>query len=448
MAMINCPECGKEISDTVKNCIHCGYPIKKPKKELPIKKIGIVTVISLIAIIGIVILVLSNTLNDAEKADVEQVEKAITSIGDVQINSDSRIVAAERLFDELSNKCQRHVENRKELIEARESYDNLRAEETMELINKIGSVTLDNQDTVDKAKKSYDALSDEQRELVDNSDKLLSDIEQLTNLRIEDVNSKISAIGTVTLDSEKKITEAREAYDKLSDTDKSKVTGYEKLTVAEEDYEKLVVNNCIELIDSIGQVSLSSKKSIDNAQKVYDSLSKEAKDKVTNYSTLTSASSKYKQLEKEEEERKKTLNPGDSFQTSKWQVTYKKTNISAKILPNSTSGYYMYYYADDDQTFVDVVFQIKNVNTDILGIEDLVGSCEVEYDGTALTKNYELFVSSGSDIDKVYSWDGLDAFDSTTLHVAITMPRELQTNDKSVTVKLTIAGQDKIIKVR
>lgn len=250
------------------------------------------------------------------------------------------------------------------------------------------------------------------------------------------------------MDSEKKITEAREAYDKLSDTDKSKVTGYEKLTVAEEDYEKLVVNNCIELIDSIGQVSLNSKKSIDNAQKVYDSLSKEAKDKVTNYSTLTSASSKYKQLEKEEEERKKTLNPGDSFQTSKWEVTYKKTNISAKILPNSTSGYYMYYYADDDQTFVDVVFQIKNVNTDILGIEDLVGSCEVEYDGTTLTKNYELFVSSGSDIDKVYSWDGLDALDSTTLHVAITMPRELQTNDKSVTVKLTIAGQDKIIKVR
>lgn len=448
MAMINCPECGKEISDTVKNCIHCGYPIKKTKKELPIKKIGIVTVISLVAVIGIVILFLSNRLNDEEKADVEQVVNAIENIGEVQVNSNSKIVEAEKLYNALSNKCQRHVENREELTDARETYNNLRAEETMELINQIGTVTLDNQDIVDKAKQSYDALSDEQRELVDNSDKLFSDIEQLTNLRIEDVNSRILAIGTVTLDSEKKITEARKAYDMLSDTDKSKVTDYEKLTVAEEDYEELAVNNCIELIDNIGQVTLNSKKSIDNAQKVYDSLSQQAKDKVTNYSTLASASSKYIQLEKEEEDRKKTLNAGDSFQTSKWQVTYKKTNISAKILPNSTSGYYMYYYAADDETFVDVVFQIKNVNTDILGIEDLVGSCEVEYNGTTLTKNYGLYVSSGSDIDKVYSWDGLDALDSTTLHIAIAMPRELQTNGKSVTVKLTIAGQEKIINVR
>ena len=28
MAMINCPECGKEISDQAESCIHCGCPIK------------------------------------------------------------------------------------------------------------------------------------------------------------------------------------------------------------------------------------------------------------------------------------------------------------------------------------------------------------------------------------------------------------------------------------
>ena len=92
--------------------------------------------------------------------------------------------------------------------------------------------------------------------------------------------------------------------------------------------------------------------------------------------------------------------------------------------------------------------QIKNVNTDILKIEDMIGNCEVEYDGNIIKKNYGLYTSSGSHIDKVYMWDGLDALDSTTLHVAINMPRELQTNDKSVIVKLTIAGEEKIIKVR
>lgn len=31
MALINCPECGKEISDKSNYCIHCGFPIKSIK---------------------------------------------------------------------------------------------------------------------------------------------------------------------------------------------------------------------------------------------------------------------------------------------------------------------------------------------------------------------------------------------------------------------------------
>ena len=33
MALINCPECGKEISDKAKDCIHCGYPLDSVKSE-------------------------------------------------------------------------------------------------------------------------------------------------------------------------------------------------------------------------------------------------------------------------------------------------------------------------------------------------------------------------------------------------------------------------------
>lgn len=31
MALINCPECGKEISDQSDKCIHCGFPLKSRK---------------------------------------------------------------------------------------------------------------------------------------------------------------------------------------------------------------------------------------------------------------------------------------------------------------------------------------------------------------------------------------------------------------------------------
>ena len=33
MAIINCPECGKEISDKSETCIHCGYPLKESMSE-------------------------------------------------------------------------------------------------------------------------------------------------------------------------------------------------------------------------------------------------------------------------------------------------------------------------------------------------------------------------------------------------------------------------------
>ena len=38
MAIINCPECGKEISDKAETCIYCGYPLKEPMKEEALKK--------------------------------------------------------------------------------------------------------------------------------------------------------------------------------------------------------------------------------------------------------------------------------------------------------------------------------------------------------------------------------------------------------------------------
>ena len=33
MALIKCPECGQEISDTCEACIHCGFRLAKPKRK-------------------------------------------------------------------------------------------------------------------------------------------------------------------------------------------------------------------------------------------------------------------------------------------------------------------------------------------------------------------------------------------------------------------------------
>lgn len=34
MSLIKCPECGKEISDKSKQCVHCGYPLEEHKNMI------------------------------------------------------------------------------------------------------------------------------------------------------------------------------------------------------------------------------------------------------------------------------------------------------------------------------------------------------------------------------------------------------------------------------
>lgn len=52
MALINCPECNKEISDTSKSCPNCGYRFKKKMNDKTFKALfAIIFVIVVVAII-------------------------------------------------------------------------------------------------------------------------------------------------------------------------------------------------------------------------------------------------------------------------------------------------------------------------------------------------------------------------------------------------------------
>ena len=41
MALIVCPECGKEVSDQAENCIHCGFPLKNSSESTASKSVDI-----------------------------------------------------------------------------------------------------------------------------------------------------------------------------------------------------------------------------------------------------------------------------------------------------------------------------------------------------------------------------------------------------------------------
>lgn len=62
MALMNCPECGKEISDQVNNCPHCGFPVNNKKDEGSNKKKKVIPVV-IAAIVLLLILAAFSSIN-------------------------------------------------------------------------------------------------------------------------------------------------------------------------------------------------------------------------------------------------------------------------------------------------------------------------------------------------------------------------------------------------
>ena len=121
----------------------------------------------------------------------------------------------------------------------------------------------------------------------------------------------INGIGEVSLGSEGAITNARNAYNGLSEEAKSYVSNYSTLEAAEAAYAGLVsqeaenqanneaqgqANGVIDLIGQIGKVTTGSGDAIKRARDAYNALSDRAKAMVSNYDTLTAAEEEFKSL--------------------------------------------------------------------------------------------------------------------------------------------------------
>ena len=177
------------------------------------------------------------------------------------------------------------------------------ADAVEKLIDAIGTVTLDSEEAIKAARGAYDALTEEQKELVGNYQTLLDAEAKLADLQAADAVEKlIDAIGTVTLDSEEAIKAARGAYDALTDAQKELVGNYQTLLDAEAKLADLQAADAVEkLIDAIGTVTLDSEEAIKAARGAYDALTDAQKELVGNYQTLLDAEAKLAQLKKDAE---------------------------------------------------------------------------------------------------------------------------------------------------
>ena len=110
----------------------------------------------------------------------QKVEKLIGKIGDVTKKSESAITKAREAYDALTSTGQGYVDNYDTLTAAEKAYAKLveneeaqdAADEVIDLIKDIGTVTSDSGSAITAARSAYDALSKKAKKLVTNYSKL------------------------------------------------------------------------------------------------------------------------------------------------------------------------------------------------------------------------------------------------------------------------------------
>lgn len=230
-----------------------------------------------------------------------RVRRLIDAIGEVTADSADKIAAANEAYGKLTEAEKEKVTNYPVLEAAIKAYEELLGDiAAAELaINSIGEVTADSEAAIKIARGMYDALSESEKSKVSNYSKLTEAEAAYAGITaaIDAVEKKISAIGTVDRNSGEKIAAARKAYDALPTSSKEHVENHHVLEAAEARFSQFEkAYKVISLIGAIGTVTAQSGTKITAARNAYNALSEEEKKLVTNYAVLQTAETKYAAL--------------------------------------------------------------------------------------------------------------------------------------------------------
>ncbi|MCQ2419874.1 MAG: hypothetical protein MJ118_01930, partial [Clostridia bacterium] len=220
---------------------------------------------------------------------------------------------------------------------ARETYDGLVNDKLISdveaSISKIGTVTLDSGNDIDAAQEAYNSLDAALQERVSNYSDIETARNNLFDLRVNDVESAIKAIGTVSLESEQKILDAEAKYDEYAPDVQSAVSNINVLEKSKSELSLLKIEQAQMLTTSIGIVTLESNATIDEAKKAYTTLTKDEKEQVDNYSLLSAAEATYKAL-KDEADKQAAIDEARSI------IRVTKVAVSN---PDSAGGVELYF---------------------------------------------------------------------------------------------------------
>ena len=335
---------------------------------------------------------------------VEYAQKTIDALDDITLNSEKAIEEAKKAYNLLTDEQKEQIKNADAIKTAEEKLSKLQVENAESKISAIGDVTLDSKDAIKDARDTYDALTDDQKKQVTNYDVLETAEAKLSDLQVENVKTKIDGIGEVTLSSSSTIKAARTAYDALTDDQKKQVTNYDVLEAAEKKLSDLQVENVKNKIDGIGEVTLSSSSTIKAARSAYNALTADQKKQVTNYDVLQKAESELSDLQKADAVVTKIKNIGKVTLKSESKIKQARTAYNKLTDKQKTlvTNYDVLEKAEKDLADLKAADQVSknitNIGTVTLESEDVIKEARTAYD--ALTDAQKELVSNKDVLEK------------------------------------------------
>lgn len=478
MALIKCPECGKNVSDKATVCIHCGYSLnnhspKESKVKCPECGEEIPNNEKICPFCGYPI---ENEEEPLLKSKMKECPECHTSIP----------LDAKECPNCAYPFSRKHINFSSILKNKKIMYPIIGVFSVM-LVIVILVLTVGNRD-INKAIKSYKkddvtAFNIAKTRLDDseineiNGD-LMQDIE---SVKANYISEKISYDEALTeLDKiikysdPKHLTNYNEtktfvnnleaSRNAFKDAQDNEAAG--QYTLAYDNYKRVIEedsnykeaqNKIDELKDTVCQDYVSKAEeyaqngdysdaiSMLNKAHKYDETNDEISSKLNEYKQKQQ---EIKEQQESEAREKAKLYDGKIITTQNSETTFTKAELTDHIYPNSRSGYYTYYSVNaTGVTWLDIKLQVKNTSAGILNLNDMIQDVQATYDGTFKYATYGLYYSTGSNIDTVYQYinNSIDPLQEVTLHLVIEVPVEAKTSGKSLEAEFVLDGEKQLL---
>lgn len=260
------------------------------------------------------------------------------------------------------------------------------AQQVDDLIAAIGEVTLDSKAAIEQAEAGMESLSESDRKALENMLVYENALAEYQELVVQSVESQIAEIGTVTFESESAIQTARDAYEDCPEELRSQVSNYNVLEDAEKTLDNMRVQNVIDLIDAIGEVTLESEEKITIAKTAYNILPKTLQKEISNADVLWAAASALQEAKdaKERAEYYAALGRMKTEHDEVENITWYKPNAYPQYI-NSRCFVLPYIGQRDGYTWMRITFDYTN--SDWLFMDSAI----VSVDGTNYRYSFDYF---------------------------------------------------------